>query len=621
MKDHLSDLRAEAPGGRKGLALALQVIEAYPGWVEAFVDKQVERHDGDPEAQRTVLQIALEQLLIKADFIETWFGQRRSPSLPMSLFDAVEEACVSLKVGPRRAVLAIGSPGNFETSPDNLYEYLFTSLGVYSPDPPGGLPENPFAMMLVPRLEGGEAIWRPLVLGHEIAHLALIANDSLMRFGLAQNFEWDRFDKVKLPGNRSEFINRGRDWVKELICDAYTVWKYGPAGVAAMAEFLEVAGATHEVSPTHPPGLLRTRLMLKWLGEPTLPAIKSMLEPWTQLASTDFEPLEEWVKPLLEMLESFHAKFLDVIAGWELPRYDYEGRAAVVEAISEDLDSGIPAADVYQLEKDEILVADEDTINAGWQLLARGTNWPIGRLVSKSVDSLAFLSRWRQFGSLDIGKIAPPPKTAPTGVLSDAAILNRISRPETSEERLVVRPLLPYSRGPSALDVRLGNQFIVFHRAGWPVFRTLARPGEPESLAPRSAQRRVDVGWGEIFVLHPDELILASTLEYVALPADLSAQVITRSSYGRLGLITATAIQVHPFFRGCLTLELVNLGRVPLELTPGERIAQLVFISVSPPAVQEEPNFDCPVAPEFYRARQYDDEAAILHKIGRTYTE
>ena len=55
------------------------------------------------------------------------------------------------------------------------------------------------------------------------------------------------------------------------------------------------------------------------------------------------------------------------------------------------------------------------------------------------------------------------------------------------------------------------------------------------------------------------------------------AYVVGRSSWGRLGLIVATAIGVHPGFAGPLTLELRNLGETPLRLYPGQPIAQLFF--------------------------------------------
>jgi len=55
------------------------------------------------------------------------------------------------------------------------------------------------------------------------------------------------------------------------------------------------------------------------------------------------------------------------------------------------------------------------------------------------------------------------------------------------------------------------------------------------------------------------------------------AYVAGRSTWGRLGLIVATAVGVHPGFAGNLTLELRNLGETPLTLYPGQTIAQLFF--------------------------------------------
>jgi len=61
------------------------------------------------------------------------------------------------------------------------------------------------------------------------------------------------------------------------------------------------------------------------------------------------------------------------------------------------------------------------------------------------------------------------------------------------------------------------------------------------------------------------------------LPRDLAAFVVGRSSWGRLGLVVATAIGVHPGYRGIITLELTNLGEVPILLYPGWPIAQVFF--------------------------------------------
>jgi dCTP deaminase len=83
------------------------------------------------------------------------------------------------------------------------------------------------------------------------------------------------------------------------------------------------------------------------------------------------------------------------------------------------------------------------------------------------------------------------------------------------------------------------------------------------------------IPFGSEFILHPHSFVLAVTLEWIRLPKTLAAYVIGKSSWGRRGLIIATAAGVHPAFAGCLTLELSNLGAVPIAVQPGMTIAQL----------------------------------------------
>jgi dCTP deaminase len=55
------------------------------------------------------------------------------------------------------------------------------------------------------------------------------------------------------------------------------------------------------------------------------------------------------------------------------------------------------------------------------------------------------------------------------------------------------------------------------------------------------------------------------------------AYVTGKSSLGRLGLVIAAATQIDPGFKGSLTLELANVGTVPIRLYPGLCVAQLIF--------------------------------------------
>lgn len=157
------------------------------------------------------------------------------------------------------------------------------------------------------------------------------------------------------------------------------------------------------------------------------------------------------------------------------------------------------------------------------------------------------------------------------------------------ERRLYVTPLLEPEQqiddAAGAIDVRLGTTFIVGRRSGITAVDPLGL-GEPAASRPASDaafERHYDAVYvpvGQSFVLHPQQYALGSTLEYLKVPADLTAQVIGRSSWGRLGLIIATATIVHPGFSGVITLELSNVFDVPLVICPGVRIGQLLFETV-----------------------------------------
>jgi dCTP deaminase len=166
------------------------------------------------------------------------------------------------------------------------------------------------------------------------------------------------------------------------------------------------------------------------------------------------------------------------------------------------------------------------------------------------------------------------------------------------DRRLVITPLLdPHQVGRGAVDLRLGTEFLLLRRT--------RKPGlDPASESQREVdalQERVVVPFGKELWLHPRHFILAATLEFIRLPDDLSAYVVGRSSWGRLGLVVATAMFVHPEFRGCLTLELVNEGDSPICLSPGSRIAQLAVHRLehpAPPGSDEEEKYRAPVRPE-----------------------
>lgn len=80
---------------------------------------------------------------------------------------------------------------------------------------------------------------------------------------------------------------------------------------------------------------------------------------------------------------------------------------------------------------------------------------------------------------------------------------------------------------------------------------------------------------GEPLILEPGQAILATTAEYIRLPAQYAAAVFLKSSMARLGLDHALAGWVDPGFEGELTLELHSHRSI--ELKAGQRIIQLVL--------------------------------------------
>jgi dCTP deaminase len=185
------------------------------------------------------------------------------------------------------------------------------------------------------------------------------------------------------------------------------------------------------------------------------------------------------------------------------------------------------------------------------------------------------------------------------------------------DRRLVITPLLDQNQvGRGAVDLRLGTEFLVLRRTRRPGID----PVEQIQDDIDEMQERVVVPFGEHLWLHPRHFILAATLEYLALPHDLSANVVGRSSWGRLGLIVATAVYVHPGYRGCLTLELVNEGDSPIALSPGSRVAQLSLHRLehaAPPRSGEAEKYSAPVRPQASRLPSEHAEFQRLKNLGQ----
>ena len=123
------------------------------------------------------------------------------------------------------------------------------------------------------------------------------------------------------------------------------------------------------------------------------------------------------------------------------------------------------------------------------------------------------------------------------------------------------------------MDIRLGDTFSIVEDSSTGVI-TLDREIRYKTIQT------------DTYLLLPGQFVLATTMEYISLPDNLTAFVEGRSSLGRMGLFIQNAGWVDPGFQGEITLELFNANRCAIELTAGRRVGQLVFAKMDAPAIR-----------------------------------
>ncbi len=135
-----------------------------------------------------------------------------------------------------------------------------------------------------------------------------------------------------------------------------------------------------------------------------------------------------------------------------------------------------------------------------------------------------------------------------------------------------------------SVDLRLGRHFARFRRAG---LGFLGSVRVHPSLWQADVWERQEA---DAFTLEPGELVLAQTLEVVTIPNDVMGLVEGRSTWARVGVsVHISAPKIDPGFHGIITLEMANLGPMPVLLTAGEdRPCQLILLRLTTPCPESE---------------------------------
>lgn len=144
--------------------------------------------------------------------------------------------------------------------------------------------------------------------------------------------------------------------------------------------------------------------------------------------------------------------------------------------------------------------------------------------------------------------------------------------------RIKIVPEIDYSTqlGSCSIDFRLGTEFRVFDHSRHPYIDPSKKDYNNEIT------KVIEVEKGKNFIMQPGDFVLAVTLEKITIPYDLMGRLEGRSSLGRLGLVVhSTASVFEPGWNGKAVLELGNLGRMAISLTPGMRICAMTFEELS----------------------------------------
>lgn len=147
------------------------------------------------------------------------------------------------------------------------------------------------------------------------------------------------------------------------------------------------------------------------------------------------------------------------------------------------------------------------------------------------------------------------------------------------EGRLVVEPLEnpEVQIQPAWIDLRLGNKFRVFKITSTPFIDTKTNS--------EAQTEKFSIADDEPFIIHPGEFILGGIKEFIRMPDDLLGVVDGRSSMGRVGIVVhSTSASINPGWEGEFVLEITNIGKMPVAVYPGQRIAKLVLHKLSSPA-------------------------------------
>jgi deoxycytidine triphosphate deaminase len=489
----------------------------------------------------------------------SWWIQQRSEEIGISDYLVIPRGSFS-------SDFVIDIAGELAKAFDNLI-----AVGAIQIEPEAYKRLSTLRLLNVPQYDGLESKWYP-ILTHELAHLrfdkvwvsdwvAGLHPEQGTAAGRAADHAVSRRDDPR----SAPWFERLLAWLTEIACDTVMCFYYDGEGANALESISRFWGI-QEDSSTHPAP--PKRLLIQRSTEP------DCLEQFRSDDSTNMDAFfsrNAFCELALQLRDHVNAVMHDAFPS-SVKALQHKVFRQAVEAIEPAIDTALsPSTQAWDREtvRDYPSVVETGLVRALWakKIVAKHGSYAAyddrAGLIARSMEIVEFIHRFEK----------TRPEVRGDASTYDDPIINNLwitSHGIYSEDPAAIKTS-PVPPGVPAHDLRLGRYFIAFNRNQ---IATLNATNMINHVG--RIQREVEVAWDEPFVLHPGEMVLGVTLECLVLNNDCTAQVLSRSSVGRLGLLTATAVHIQPGYRGCPTLELVNLSSVPLSLVPGQRIAQVV---------------------------------------------
>lgn len=129
---------------------------------------------------------------------------------------------------------------------------------------------------------------------------------------------------------------------------------------------------------------------------------------------------------------------------------------------------------------------------------------------------------------------------------------------------------------PASLDLTIGMKYRRAVKCSDDVTYGFKHEKEAEFYSGEKYWKKCSAKSGFI-LLQPGDAVLACTREFIRMPLNVSGQIFTKSTLGRMFINHMMAGFVDPGFEGRLTLELVNEGPHCVKIPVGARVVQMIL--------------------------------------------